>query len=154
MRRPFLVLLTLVLVGITACAPTATGDPTASGTAAPTPYPTPVGGLGNRPSSPVTITLLSPTNGEVVHGTSVLVRVSITGGVVTSTTSAIVSPTKGHVHLYVNNQLFLMAYTLSETITVKPGFEYAMHAEYVAQDHYPFSPRDVTPTIFFTVAPA
>jgi hypothetical protein len=29
-----------------------------------------------------------------------------------------------------------------------------MYAEFVAQDHFPFSPRDVTPTIFFTVAPA
>jgi hypothetical protein len=29
-----------------------------------------------------------------------------------------------------------------------------MYAEFVGQDHYPFSPRDVTPTIFFTVAPA
>jgi hypothetical protein len=155
MRRPLLVLLTAVLVGLTACSSTTpVGDPTQSGTAAPTPYPTPVGGLGNRPSSPVKITLLSPTNGEVVHGTSVLVRVSITGGIVTPTTSSIISPTKGHVHLYLNNQLFFMAYTLSESITVKPGLEYAMYAEYVAQDHFPFSPRDVTPPIYFTVAPA
>jgi hypothetical protein len=29
-----------------------------------------------------------------------------------------------------------------------------MYVEYVAQDHFPFDPRDVTPTIFFTVAPA
>ena len=29
-----------------------------------------------------------------------------------------------------------------------------MYAEYVAQDHFPFSPRDVTPTIYFTVAPS
>ncbi len=37
---------------------------------------------------------------------------------------------------------------------MKPGLEYSMYAEFVAQDHYPFYPRDVTPTIFFTVAPA
>ena len=153
MRRPLLVLLTAVLLSMTACASPA-GDPTASGTPAPTPYPTPVGGLGHRPSSPVKITLLSPTNGEVVHGTSVLVKVSIVGGIITPTTSSIISPTKGHVHLYINNQLIYMQYSLSETITVKPGVEYAMYAEYVAQDHFPFSPRDVTPTIYFTVAPS
>jgi hypothetical protein len=147
-----LIVLTALTVFATACASTSVTDPT--GTPAPTPYPTPIGGLGHRPSSPVKITLLSPTNGEVVHGTSVLVKVSITGGIITPTTSAIVSPTKGHVHLYINSQLIFMQYSLSETITVKPGLEYAMYAEYVAQDHYPFSPRDVTPTIFFTVAPS
>jgi hypothetical protein len=153
MRRPLLVLLTAVLLGMTACS-SSTGDPTASGTPAATPYPTPIGGLGHRPSSPVKLTLLSPTNGEVVHGTSLLVRVSVVGGIITPNTSSIISPTKGHVHLYMNNQLIPMLYTLSETITVKPGLEYAMYAEYVAQDHFPFSPRDVTPTIYFTVAPS
>jgi hypothetical protein len=151
MRRPLLILLTALTVLLTACASASAADPT--GTPGPTPYPTPVGGLGHRPSSPVKITLLSPTNGEVVHGTSLLVKVSVVGGIITPTTSSVISPTKGHVHLYINNQLIYMQYSLSETITVKPGLEYAMYAEYVAQDHFPFSPRDVTPTIFFTVAP-
>jgi hypothetical protein len=151
MRRPLLILLTTVLVCLTACSSvTADGG---SGTPAPTPYPTPAGGLGHRPSTPVKITLLSPTNGEVVHGTTLVVRVSITGGVVTKVTTADITPTKGHVHLYLNNQLIFMSYTLSQPITVKPGLEYSMHAEFVAQDHYPFDPRDVTPTVFFTVAP-
>jgi hypothetical protein len=155
MRRPCLVLLTAVLACVAACgSATVTGDPTSSGTVAPTPYPTPSGGLGHRPSSPVKIMLISPVSGSVVHGTSVLVRVSVAGGIVTSTVSAAVSPTKGHVHLYLNNQLIYMAYTLQQEITVTPGLEYTIYAEYVAQDHFPFEPRDVTPTIFFTVAPA
>jgi len=37
--------------------------------------------------------------------------------------------------------------------TEKPGLEYTMYAEFGAQDHFPFDPSDVTPTIFFTVAP-
>jgi hypothetical protein len=152
MRRPLLVLLTAVLFFVTACGSAAADG--GSGTPAPTPYPTPSGGLGHRPSTPVKITLLSPTSGEVVHGTTLLVKVSITGGLVTSTTTAAITPTKGHVHLYLNNQLIYMQYTLSQTITVKPGLEYAMYAEFVAQDHFPFAPRDVTPTVFFTVAPA
>jgi hypothetical protein len=152
MRRPILVLLTTLLVCVTACG-SATADG-GSGTPAPTPYPTPVGGLDHRPATPVKITLLSPTSGEVVHGTTVVVRVSIIGGVVTSATTSDITPTKGHVHLYLNNQLIYMQYTLSQPITVKPGLEYTMYAEFVAQDHFPFDPRDVTPTIFFTVAPA
>jgi hypothetical protein len=155
MRRPLLVLLTALLVCVTACgSATPGGDPSRSATAAPTPYPTPSGGLGHRPSTPVKISLLAPTNGEVVHGTTLVVKVSITGGMVTTVTTGDITPTKGHVHLYLNNQLILMSYTLSQPITVKPGLEYTMYAEFVAQDHFPFAPRDVTPTIFFTVAPA
>jgi hypothetical protein len=153
MRRPLLALLTTVLLGVTACGSSAAAD--GGPTPAPTPYPTPSGGLGHRPPSPVKITLLAPSNGDTVHGTSVLVRVSITGGIVTQTTTADITPTKGHVHLYLNNQLIYMAYTLQQMVTgLHPGVEYSMYAEYVAQDHFPFSPRDVTPTIFFTVAPA
>ena len=152
MRRPLLALMTTVLLAATACGSVAADG--GSGTPAPTPYPTPSGGLGHRPSSPVKITLLSPVNGSTVHGTSVLVRVSVTGGVVTPTVTSDITPTKGHVHLYLNNQLIYMSYTLSQPITVKPGLPYSMYAEFVAQDHFPFSPRDVTPTIFFTVAPA
>src|SRR5579862_4961915 len=151
MRRPLLALLTIALLSLTACSAAAADG---SGTPAPTPYPTPVGGLGHRPSSPVKITLISPANGSTVNGTSVLVRVSVTGGEVTAAVTSQITPTKGHVHLYLNNQLIYMSYTLQQEITVKPGVEYSMYAEFVAQDHFPFSPRDVTPTIFFTVAPA
>jgi len=152
MRRPFLLLLTALLVGLAGCSSATAQGP--SGTPGPTPYPTPVGGLGHRPSTPVKITLLSPTNGEVVHGTTLDVRVSISGGVITTVTTGHITPTKGHVHLYLNNQLIYMSYTLSQPITVRPGFEYSMYAEFVAQDHFPFDPRDVTPTVFFTVAPS
>jgi hypothetical protein len=152
MRTPLLALLTTVLLGVTACAPASADG--GSPTPAPTAYPTPSGGLGHRPSTPVKITLVAPISGDVVHGTSVLVKVSVTGGVVTKVTSADIAPTKGHVHLYLNNQLIFMAYTLQQSIAVHPGVEYSMYAEFVAQDHFPFSPRDVTPTIFFTVAPA
>jgi hypothetical protein len=156
MRRPLLAVLTIVLLAATACGSVAAdGDP---GTPAPTPYPTLAGGLSHRPSTPVKITLVSPVNGTTVHGTSVLVRVSISGGAVTTVTFPVgsrpVTPTEGHVHLYLNNQLIYMSYTLQQAITVRPGVEYAMYAEFVAQDHYPFNPPDVTPTIFFTVAPA
>jgi len=152
MRRPVLALLTTVLVGVTACG-SASADG-GSGTPAPTQYPTPSGGLGHRPSTPVKITLVSPISGELVHGTSVLVKVSVAGGAVTAVTTGDITPTKGHVHLYLNNQLIYMSYTLQQPIPVHPGVEYSMYAEFVAQDHFPFSPRDVTPTIFFTVAPA
>jgi hypothetical protein len=153
MRTPLLALLTTVLLGVTACGSAASAEG-GSPTPGPTAYPTPSGGLGHRPSTPVKINLVAPTSGEVVHGTSVLVKVSVTGGTVTAVTTGDITPTKGHVHLYLNNQLIYMQYTLQQSVPVHPGVEYSMYAEFVAQDHFPFSPRDVTPTIFFTVAPA
>lgn len=156
MRRLIPLLLTLSLVAMAACGSSAIGGPAYSGTPAPTPYPTPSGGLADRPSTPVRITLVSPIDGEVVHGGAVLVQVVVTGGIVTRTVTAPgdVNPTEGHVHLYLNNQLILMAYTLREMVSVKPGLEYAMYAEFVAQDHFPFYPRDVTPTVYFRVESA
>ena len=102
--------------------------------------------------SPVKITLLSPTNGEVVHGNMVNVVVAISGGTVIAVYSTHISPTVGHVHLYMNNQLVYMSYTLHQALPVNPGVLYSMYAEWVASDQFPFSPRDVTPTIYFKVA--
>lgn len=107
-----------------------------------------------RPASPVQVTLVTPTNGEVVHGSSVHVVVSITGGTVTPNYSTHISPTVGHVHLYMNKQLVYMSYTLVQDLPVNTGTEYSMYAEWVASDHFPFDPRDVTATIFFSVAPS
>jgi hypothetical protein len=95
---------------------------------------------------------VSPTNGEVVHGTSVQVTVAVTGGDVVQTASAYAGTTKGHVHLYLQGQLIYMAYTLTESVPVQPGLTYSMHAEFVGADHIPYTPRDVTPNVFFSVA--
>ena len=141
MRR--LVLLLLATALLAACGG-------GSSTPAPTPSLTPA--TQNRPSSPVKVTVDEPANGAVVHGTSVHIVVSVNGGMVTPAYSTNISPTVGHVHLYMNGQLVYMSYTLHQDLPVNPGVEYTMYAEWVAADHFPYSPRDVTPTIFFTVA--
>ena len=115
-----------------------------------TPSQSPTPDLSSRPPSAVTVTILSPTNGEVVHGSKVHVVVSINGGQIVATTSSDVSPTQGHVHLYLDSQLIYMAYQLSQDVPVKPG-TYTLYAEWVAADHFPFNPRDKTTPIFFTV---
>jgi hypothetical protein len=53
-----------------------------------------------------------------------------------------------------NNHLVYMSHALAQEVFVQPGLESAMCAEFVAQDHCPFYPRDVAPAVFFTVAPA
>jgi hypothetical protein len=137
------------LVAVLAVVLAACGSPAASSTATPTASAS----LTSRPSSPVKIVLVSPTNGEVVHGTTVHVVVRVEGGTISRVTSSHITPTAGHVHLYFNNQLVYMSYTLHQDLPVHAGLEYTMYAEFVAQDHLPFNPRDVTPTLFFKVAP-
>jgi hypothetical protein len=133
-----LMLLIAVMVVATACDSTSRSTP---GTT-----------IGTRPASPVRITLVSPTSDAVVHGTTLHVVVTVSGGTVVQNYSTNISPTKGHVHLYLNSQLVYMSYTLHQDLAVHPGLTYAMYIEWVASDHLPFSPRDVTQPIFFTVA--
>jgi hypothetical protein len=144
MRRLTLLIVATLLVA--ACGSATSATPPASPTFTPATL--------SRPASPVKITLLSPTNGEVVHGNVVNVVVAISGGTVTAVYSTHISPTVGHVHLYMNNQLVYMSYTLHQSLPVNPGVLYSMYAEWVASDHFPFSPRDVTSTIYFKVAPS
>lgn len=143
--RPWIVL-ALAVTMLSAC-----GGATASTS-------TPIAGYTpatlSRPATQVQITLVSPTSGEVVHGSSVHVVVSITGGTVTPVYSSHISPTVGHVHLFMNSQLVYMSYTLQQDLPVNPGAEYSMYAEWVASDHFPFSPRDVTSKVYFSVAPS
>lgn len=144
MRRPLAVLVTaLTLAACGGPAPSATGTPAP---ATLTPATT------NRPRSDVKVTIVSPTNGEVVHGTSVHVVVTVSGGTVTPSYSTKISPTVGHVHLYMQGQLVYMSYTLQQDLPVTPGLSYQLYAEWVAADHFPFNPRDITPTVVFSVA--
>ena len=141
-----LLLAGLAVAGLAGCGspPAPTATPAAS--ASPTPD------LASRPSSPVQVSIVSPTQGEVVHGQTVHVVVSISGGQISQVTTTQVFPTLGHIHLYLNGQLIYMAYTLTQDVPVQPGQSYSLSAEFVAGDHFPFNPRDQTQPVSFSVA--
>ena len=103
--------------------------------------------------SPVRITIVSPMNDEVIVGSTAHVTVRVTGGTIEPTFSTNVSPTVGHIHLYMNSELTAMSYATETDISVAPGAEYSLYAEWVAADHGSFTPRDITPRIYFSVAP-
>lgn len=140
-----LLLLLLAALAIGACgSPPAT--PTATPPAASTIPP-------DRPASPVKISIVSPQPNQVIHGTTVHVVVAIQGGEIVQATSQNVVPTQGHVHLYLDGKLIYMAYTLQQDITIDTSGQHTLSAEFVASDHFPFSPRDRTETMYFTVQP-
>ncbi len=122
----------------------ATSSPTA---AASLPPGTP---SGTRPSSPATLSITSPTDGSTVTGSSVHVAVDLQGAQVVQATSSTISPDRGHVHLYIDGNLQYMQYTLAQDFPVHPGV-YTIKAEFVASDHFPFSPRVYSKQIVFTV---
>jgi hypothetical protein len=126
------------------------GPSTSTASAAPA---SPTVNLGARPASPAHLSIVSPTDGQVVHGSSLHVVTALAGASLTPNTTTRVDPKLGHIHLYVDNQLTYMNYQLSVDVPVKPGKQYAVYAEFVGEDHYPFNPRVVTPTLYVTVEP-
>lgn len=120
------------------------------GGASPTPSPSPTVDLSARPSSPAVLAITSPAPNQVVHGSTVHVAVSLQNATVVQATSTQITPTEGHVHLYLDNQLIYMAYQLQQDVPVHPGV-YTLKAEFVASDHFPFNPRVYSSAIVFTV---
>jgi hypothetical protein len=118
------------------------------GAAPPTAGATP--NQASRPSSPAILTITSPGNGQVVTGTMVRVVVSLQNATVVKQTSTHIQPDQGHVHLYLDNQLIYMQYSLAQDVTVHPGV-YSLKAEFVAADHFPFNPRVYSSVVIFTV---
>jgi hypothetical protein len=101
-----------------------------------------------RPSSPATVQIVTPTNGEVIHGSTVPVKVKLTGATIVQATSTRIVPTQGHLHLYLDDQIESMNFTTSATIPdVTPGL-HALKVEFVASDHLPFDPRVIAQVAF------
>jgi len=129
----------LVAILVGACSPGAAATPTAG-----------LASLGPRPSSPATVAIVTPTSGARVTGTSVHVVLSLTGATIVPATTTAITPTTGHVHLYVDNQLVSMNYGLEQDLPITAG-SHVLKAEFVAADHAPFSPRVYSDQVIFTV---
>jgi hypothetical protein len=101
-----------------------------------------------RPSSPAKVAILSPTNGQVVHGSDVRIRVQLTGGTIVPATTTDIVPTRGHLHVYLDDQIVSMNFKLTGDIgDVRPGM-HVLRVEFVASDHLPFDPRVFTAVTF------
>jgi hypothetical protein len=102
-----------------------------------------------RPSSPAKLTIESPTNGETFKaGATIPVDVKLTGARIVRQTTTHITPTTGHLHLYVDNAIVSMNYKTTNTLKgVKPGM-HVMKVEFVAADHNPFDPRVISGVTF------
>jgi hypothetical protein len=134
---PGALVLAVVLL-LTACG----GGATASGGNDGSPTPAP------RPSSPATVRIASPANGSTILGPAVRVRVALRGGTIVPATTKDITPTTGHLHLYLDGKLISMNYQTHQTIPdVAPG-PHVLRVEFVAADHIPFDPRVIAASTF------
>ncbi|HEX3622153.1 MAG TPA: hypothetical protein VHT97_07550 [Acidimicrobiales bacterium] len=124
-KKKFLWVLVPVMLGVLALALTA-------GSWAPKTKPS-----KNRPVTAARLAIVDPTPNEVT-GPDVPLRLELTGGTIVQATSTRLSPTEGHVHLYVDGKLVSMTYGLTDDLkNLSPG-PHSLRAEFVAADHAPF----------------
>ena len=101
-----------------------------------------------RPSSPAKVQILTPTNGEVIHGPVVEVRLRLQNATIVAATTTNIRPDQGHLHLYLDDQIESMNFSTSATLpSVKPGL-HVLRVEFVASDHLPFDPRVIAQVAF------
>jgi len=108
--------------------------------------------VGHRPASTAKLSIVSPKNGAVIHGTSVDLRVKLQDAKIVPATTTKIVPDEGHLHVILDDQLISMTEGTEQTISdLTPGL-HRVQVEFVASDHAPFDPR-VVAIVSFEVKP-
>jgi hypothetical protein len=105
-----------------------------------------------RPSSPAKVSILSPTDGQVVHGSSVQLRVSLEHAKIVPASTTHIVPDEGHLHVILDGKLISMTQGLRQRIAALTPGTHLLQVEFVASDHSPFNPR-VLSAVSFEVKP-
>ena len=102
----------------------------------------------DRPASPAKLAIISPKNGQVVHGTTVEMKVSLKDAKIVPATSATIVPDEGHLHVILDDQLISMTGDTTQLLSnLTPG-QHLLKVEFVASDHAPFDPRVIAAVAF------
>jgi len=106
----------------------------------------------DRPTSTAKLSIVEPKVDQVVHGSSVDLRVKLKAAKLVPATTTNIVPDEGHLHVLLDDQLISMTEGLDQTIPdVTPG-PHRIQVEFVASDHAPFDPR-VVAVVAFEVKP-
>ena len=109
---------------------------------------------GARPTTSAQVTIEAPTADQVINGTTVAVKLKVTGAEIISDHGGAhndeVKPDEVHVHLSLDGRLVSMTFGDSDELKdLTPG-SHTLTAELVANDHAPFANK-VEATTTFTV---
>ena len=125
--------LTAALAALAVLAAACGGGSSSGGTPTPT--------ARARQSNPAKLSIVRPTNGEMIHGSSTKLVVSLEGARIVKPTTTHIVPTKGHIHVLIDGKIISMNYGLT------PG-NHVLQVEFVASDHLPFDPRVIAAVTF------
>ena len=128
---------------LAACGSSDDGGSGATGATAPS---------SDRPSSTAKLAIVLPKVGEVVHGSSVDLRVKLQDAKLVPATTTHIVPDEGHLHVILDDTLISMTQGLEQTIPDVPPGEHRITVEFVASHHAPFDPRVVS-VVAFEVKP-
>jgi hypothetical protein len=104
----------------------------------------------NSPTSTATVTrlkstgvltIVSPTPNQVVHGTVLHVKLTLTGARVVSQTTTHVTPDTGHIHVSIDGVVRTFYSGVDYDATGLTAGIHILTVEFVMADHVPFSPR-------------
>ncbi len=96
-----------------------------------------------RPRSAATLAIIEPLPGVTISGSTIQIRLALTGARVVLQTSTRLVPDEGHIHVKLDGQLVSMTAGLDQEVPVTTG-PHVIEAEFVANDHLPFNPRILT----------
>ena len=104
--------------------------------------------IADRPASTAKLAIVSPTNGQVVTGTTVQMKVSLKDATIVDAATSDVVPDEGHLHVLLDDQLISMTGGTTQLLAnLTPG-QHLLKVEFVASDHAPFDPRVITAVAF------
>ena len=140
------VLAALIAVGflLAACGGDGGGDATGSTGA--------TGSNEPRPSSTAKLSIVQPKVDQVVHGSSVDLKVKLEDAKLVPATTTDIVPDEGHLHVLLDDKLISMTEGVEQTIPDVPPGPHRIQVEFVASDHAPFDPR-VVAVVQFEVKP-
>ena len=128
--------LVVSLPGLAACGKSKSSSTTSSSVATST-----------RPTTTAKIFIVSPTASEVT-GPNITLQFRLVGGEVVPAATKPEGGTKGHIHVFVDDQLVSMAFGTTQPLNgLSPG-QHSLRAEFVATDHLPFRNRQIAEVLF------
>jgi hypothetical protein len=148
MRTPFRLISVSVTLVLVAGACGGSGG-TSGGSPSPSmPHASMSMAAGPRPSTDATLAIVSPKNGETIHGSDVPLTLELDGATIAASASTNLVPDEGHLHVVLDDQLISMTSDLESVIPdVTPG-THLIKVEFVANDHAPFDPRVIAAASF------
>lgn len=105
-----------------------------------------------RPRSTAELAVVSPENGEVVHGSTVELRIDLQGARLVPQTTTDIAPDEGHLHVLLDDELISMTEGTEQEIPDVAAGMHRLTVEFVASDHALFDPR-VVAVVAFEVRP-